>query len=112
MSVRTLPEIMKKQLKFVFFREGEGFGRVVPKHQCQPGNSAGCCQFQEEIKVAHITHDLQQPASTCQFVFRNVSSFEFFSNLLRVLAEEKTEFTYSEYTGFHLRQVIAGGNRK
>lgn len=103
---------MKKQLKFLLFMEGEGFGMVVPKHQCQPGNSAGCWQLQEEIKVAHITPDLQQPALTCQLVFRNVSSFECFSNLLRVLAELKTEFTHSEYTGFYLRQVIVGGKRE
>jgi len=62
---------MKKQLGFVLFREGgEGFGVVVPKHRCQPDNPAGYRQLQEEIKMAHITPDLQQRASTCQPVFQ------------------------------------------
>lgn len=40
---------MKKQLGFMLFREGEGFGVVVPKNQCQPDNPAGSdWQLQEK----------------------------------------------------------------
>lgn len=45
--------------------------------------------------VAHVTPDLQQPASTCQPVFQKSLILGVFSNLLRVLPEEKTEFTQS-----------------
>lgn len=67
---RALLKVMKKQLGFVLFGEGEGSGVVVPKHQCQPDNPAGYWQLQEEVKVAHTTPDLQQPASTSQPVFQ------------------------------------------
>lgn len=103
---------MKKQLGFVLFRESEGFGVVVPKNQCQPDNPAGSdWQLQEEIKVAHVAPDLEQPASTCQPVFQKSFILQFFNKLLRVLLGGKTELTNSENTSFHPQHVIAGGKR-
>lgn len=96
----------------MLFREGEDFGVVVPKNQCQPDNPAGSdWQLQERIKVAHVTPDLEQPASTCQPVFQKCFILQLFSKLLRVILRGKREFTNSENTSFHPQYVIAGGKR-
>lgn len=68
----------------------EGFGVVVPKHQCWPDKPAGYWQLQEEIKVAHITPDVQDTASTCQPVFQKYFILWVLSNLPRVLPKAKT----------------------
>lgn len=96
----------------MLLREGEGFGVVVPKNQCQPDNPAGSdWQLQEKIKVAHVAPDLEQPASTCQPVFQKCFIFQLFSKLLRVLLGGKRDFTNAENTSFHPKHVIAGGKR-
>lgn len=99
---KALLQAMKKQLGFMLFKKGEGFGVVIPKNQCQPDNPAGSdWQLQEKIKVAHAAPDLEQPASTCQPVFQKCFILQLFSKLLRVLLGEKTELTNSENTSFH-----------
>lgn len=108
----TLLRAMKKQLGYMLFREGEGFGVVVPKNQCQPDNPAGSdWQLQEKIKAAHVVPDLEQPASTCQPVFQKCFILQLFSKFLRTLLGGKTELTNSQNTSFHPQPVIAGGKR-
>jgi len=74
--------------------------------QLVTGSSRRKSKWHTLLLIYSNVHQLVSPS------FRNASSCEFFSNLPRVLPEEKTEFTHSVHTSFHLGQVIAGGNRE